>query len=334
MNKVFRIFYSWQSSIGQHDNRSYIRNKIQSVISHSDYNLMIDEATRDTAGSPDIVSSIMGKIRIADIFICDLTIVKNDDNDGCGMPNSNVIFELGVAVALLGWERIICIVNTYYGDIELLPFDINHHRCLPYNKNGREEIKILDLSEPILKILLKYDQIVANFCKNDYIVHDKKIYEKLMESYSEEDLFNCMDACKISNKYNNYDYQLWNYFIHFQDYPKNRFIFEDLNTSYQTFTNSLDAMITDFISLFNPVDFGWKFEDPNRNYTQDEMDEILRTQRYKMRELDYPSSGSDEQIRAYYKNIEDDIEKISFHCKNVMNCFTAFRGAISRILFI
>lgn len=332
MEKVFRIFYSWQSTVEQNDNRFYIRNKIQHFISHSSYNLMLDEATRDTAGSPDIVSSIMGKIGVADIFICDLSIVKKDETDKSGMPNPNVMFELGVAVALLGWERIICVVNTYFGSIDLLPFDVNHHRCLPYEKNGTE-IKKLDFSEPISVIISKYDEIIARFCQNDYLKHDKKIYETLMEQYSEDELINSLDHCKTSRIYNNYYWKLWEYFMLFQRCSQNRFIFEDLNTAYQTFANALDEMITDFCTLFERIDFGYTYEDPERNYSQDEMNEILRTQRYKMREPDYPNCGSDEQVREYYKTIEDNTARINNLCNNVIKCFTAFRDSIKKTLF-
>ena len=333
MEKVFRIFYSWQSTVEQNDNRFYIRNKIQHFISHSSYNLMLDEATRDTAGSPDIVSSIMGKIGVADIFICDLSIVKKDETDKSGMPNPNVMFELGVAVALLGWERIICVVNTYFGSIDLLPFDVNHHRCLPYEKNGTE-IKKLDFSEPISVIISKYDEIITRFCQNDHIEHDKKIFETLMIPYSENELINSLDDCKTSRTYNNYYWKLWEYFMFFHRAPKNRFIFEELNEAYKTFAIAIDKMTTGFIALFNPIDYGWEKEDPDQNYTQDAEDEILRNQRYKMKEPEYPNLVSDEKNKEYYNSIDDNTAKINYHCNNVLNCFIAFRDAIKKRLFI
>ena len=336
MKVSYRIFYSWQSSVGNHNNRSYIRNKIDSVVqSQVDYDLILDEATRDKAGSPDIVSSIMGKIGVADIFVCDLTIVdKNKETNGTGMPNPNVMFELGVAVANLGWERIICVVNTYYGGIESLPFDINHHRCLPYSKNGKDENKQLNLSEPILNIICNYDDIVARFHNNDYIMHDKKIFEKLTEKYSEESFVNTISDCKLSRIYNNYDFNIWKFYLYFQDYPKNRFILDELNSTYKVFTIALDDMITEYITLFNPVDFGREYEDPDLEYTEEEMERILRSQRYKMREPEFPQYDTDEKVKKFYKTIDDNIAKINSHCYNVLKCFTAFRDAVSRLLFV
>lgn len=337
MGKVYRIFYSWQSSVDRHDNQIYIRNIIESFINkQKDYKLTPDEATRNTAGSPDIVSTIMGKIGIADVFICDLTIThkKEDDGKNVGMPNSNVLFELGVAVALLGWERIICVVNTHYGDIKLLPFDINHQRCLPYCKNGKEENKRLDLSEPILSILNNYNEIVARFKSNDYVLHDKSLYESLTENWTEEDLINSLNDCKSSRLYNNYHFKIWEHFIDFQRYPKNRFIYGELNDSYKRFTDALDEMITEFITLFDPVEYGRMYEDTDQEYTQDELYRILCSQRYKMREPDYFKYSSAGKEREYYNVIDRNIAKINYHCNNVIKCFTSFRDAISRLLFI
>ena len=334
--KSYTIFYSWQSSVGNQDNRSYIRNKIGALVkSHTDYNLKLDEATRDKTGSPDIVSSILGKISIADIFVCDLTIIdKDDETNGHGMPNPNVMFELGVAVANIGWERIICVINTYYGEIKLLPFDINHHRCLQYSKNGKDVKKELDLTEPILNIICNYDDIVARFHKNDHILHDKKLFEKLTEKYSEESFVNTISNCKSSRIYSNFDFSIWKYYLYFQNYPKNIFIKDELNVIYNEFIIALDGMITEFITLFNSIDFGWEFEDSDRKYTEEELEKILRSQKYKMREPEYPQYDTDEKLKKYYKTIDDNIAKVNYHCNNVLKCFTAFRDIVSRLLFV
>lgn len=337
MEKIYRIFYSWQSSVDRYDNLTYIRNRIESFINNQkDYKLTLDEATRNSAGSPDIVSTILGKIGIADIFICDLTITqkKEDDVKDVGVPNPNVLFELGVAVAFLGWERIICVVNTHYGGIELLPFDINHQRCLSYCKNGKEESKRLNLSEPILKILQNYDEIVSRFKSNDYALHDKGLFEKLTETYSEEYLVNSLYDCKSSRTYNNLHLNIWDYFIEFQRYPKNRFIYSELNETYIFFTNALDEMITEFISLFNPIEYGREYEEPDQEYSREELERILRTQKYKMREPDYSKYSSSGKEIEYYRIIDGNIAKINYHCNNVLKCFTSFREAISRLLFI
>ena len=50
------------------------------------------------------------------------------------IPNPNVMFELGFAVRSLGWDRVICICNEEYGDVETQPFDISKHRIITYRK--------------------------------------------------------------------------------------------------------------------------------------------------------------------------------------------------------
>ncbi|WP_321969274.1 hypothetical protein [Paraburkholderia tropica] len=48
-------------------------------------------------------------------------------------PNPNVVFELGYAVARLGWERVVLLFNTQYGEFPGdLPFDFDRHRAMPF----------------------------------------------------------------------------------------------------------------------------------------------------------------------------------------------------------
>lgn len=44
------------------------------------------------------------------------------------------MYELGFAVRSLGWDRIICICNQGYWNVETLPFDISTHRIITYKK--------------------------------------------------------------------------------------------------------------------------------------------------------------------------------------------------------
>src|SRR5205823_3575063 len=44
------------------------------------------------------------------------------------MPNSNVLVELGYALARLGNERIVCVMNEAFGKPTDLPFDLAHRR--------------------------------------------------------------------------------------------------------------------------------------------------------------------------------------------------------------
>lgn len=112
------IFYSWQSDLPDKANRGLIRKSLgmAAVELNSedsiDALIDIDEATRNVSGSPNIASTIFDKIKQADIFVCDLT--KSAENENCQGErrkycNPNVAIELGFAIALLGWPRIIII---------------------------------------------------------------------------------------------------------------------------------------------------------------------------------------------------------------------------------
>ena len=99
-------------------------------------------------GSPNISEAIFEKIAKADAFVCDVSIINQhlkpptDDVPWRATPNPNVLMELGYAMKVLSWERIILVMNTAYGAVELLPFDINRQRVtsyfLPFEESKQE----------------------------------------------------------------------------------------------------------------------------------------------------------------------------------------------------
>ena len=133
----YTVFYSWQSDLENRFNRSFIQDALQkavnSISKNTDFSLeaVVDRDTYGIPGSPSIVDSITGKIAKSDVFICDISII-NKDSVGRPTPNPNVLYELGFASAILGWERIIMIQNTAYGGVEKLPFDLRGRRILQY----------------------------------------------------------------------------------------------------------------------------------------------------------------------------------------------------------
>ncbi|QGL98790.1 hypothetical protein FEO90_19100 [Stenotrophomonas maltophilia] len=132
------IFYSWQSDLPNATNRQLIKKQLRLAINaaeekHSGLSITLDEATRDTSGSQNVPLTILEKIRKADYFICDVsTINKSAAPSDRRVPNPNVIFELGYAVAMLGWGRIILLVNEEFGPLSDLPFDIDRQRASGY----------------------------------------------------------------------------------------------------------------------------------------------------------------------------------------------------------
>ncbi|MGK3369203.1 hypothetical protein [Citrobacter youngae] len=134
----FLIFYSWQSDLPANTNLKAIRNALRTastlIEDESDVRIIVDEATRGESGSPNIPATILQKIASCDLFVCDLTTINSDtSNKFRRTPNPNVLFELGYAVSLLGWGRIIMLFNKHFGNFpDDLPFDIDRHRASPF----------------------------------------------------------------------------------------------------------------------------------------------------------------------------------------------------------
>lgn len=147
----FKIFYSWQSDLEASNSRSIIQEAIKSAVQTLGSEMEDVEADRDTlntTGSPDIAQTIFSKIDEADLFIADVTCVSEMqfEEELKKSPNPNVLVELGYAAGILGWDRIICVINTDYGKIEELPFDIRCRRVTPFslcNKTKKEIIESL-----------------------------------------------------------------------------------------------------------------------------------------------------------------------------------------------
>ncbi|MDK2593523.1 hypothetical protein [Pseudoalteromonas obscura] len=132
-----KVFYSWQSDSPGNTNRNLISSALEKAISElkNDESVevqpVIDRDTLGIAGSPDISQSIFSKIDSASAFVCDVSIIDSDAKKPS--PNPNVLIELGYAIKVLGWNRIIMIMNIEYGQPESLPFDLRSKRVLTYS---------------------------------------------------------------------------------------------------------------------------------------------------------------------------------------------------------
>lgn len=156
--KEFRVFYSWQSDLPSKANLNAIRKALKDACkklskNHPDTSFIADEATRDTAGSPNIAQTILEKIQKADAFVSDITtITPNDFSRAC--PNPNVTYELGYAVGQLGWDRVVLLFNKSFGNFPKdLPFDLSQQRVSSYNvpeegdRNGQNDlVRLLEVA--------------------------------------------------------------------------------------------------------------------------------------------------------------------------------------------
>ncbi len=144
--RKFKIFYSWQSDLPGSKTRNFIRECIDEAIDLAEESEAIeaerDEATKGTTGSPNIVTTLFSKIDDCDLFVADISLCYTcDTKEAKKSPNPNVLLELGYAVKTLGWERVICLCNTDFG--EEYPFDIAHNRITSFSLEGKSKKEAL-----------------------------------------------------------------------------------------------------------------------------------------------------------------------------------------------
>ena len=174
------IFFSWQSDLENKYNRSFILDVLQkasktfSKDEKFSLNAVIDRDTYGLPGSPSIVESITDKIAKSDVFVCDISIINSTTNER-PMPNPNVLYELGFASAILGWERIILIQNTAYGNVEMLPFDLRGRRILQYKIDQTIENKPNE-KDKLKKSLVEILKNALRHYSSDYITKEKIVW--------------------------------------------------------------------------------------------------------------------------------------------------------------
>ena len=178
------VFFSWQSDRNAATGQNLVERALQRAISRisQDINvsepdrdkgrLELDRDTRNVAGSPLIMETILAKIDAAAVFIPDLTFV-GARSDGRPTPNPNVLIEYGWALKAVGRARIIGVMNSAYGkpDGENLPFDLRHQKhpityhC-PKRANAAVKAQALDTLARALEEALR-----TVFNSKEYLAH-------------------------------------------------------------------------------------------------------------------------------------------------------------------
>lgn len=173
-----RIFYSWQSDLPNNSNRGFINTALEQAIKEinadDDFSLIpfLDRDTAGMSGSPDISISIFEKIKSSDLFVCDISIINAHAGDlARPTPNPNVLIELGYAIGILGWSRVILVMNEHYGSVGMLPFDLRGRRVLTYSMDPASSEKAAErkkvssiLKSGIKEVLLNspVDELIDN----------------------------------------------------------------------------------------------------------------------------------------------------------------------------
>lgn len=137
-----RIFYSWQN-VGKRENRNLIQSALAKACKtlaaqvHPSDRPEVQTASSDLIGARSIPEVILERIRSADAFVADVSLVLAGDR--CS-PNPNVLFETGYALHALGESRMILVANTSYGPLENLPFDLRGRLTLAYEAAQQADI--------------------------------------------------------------------------------------------------------------------------------------------------------------------------------------------------
>lgn len=130
--KHYRLFQAWQNQKKEYTD--FITRVLQQVVVIEHEKGIEIEVIRfpaqDEAGSPDVVDMVWEQIANCDLFVGDLTAV--DQIGDQSISNPNVMYEVGIADALLGEKRVI-LVCSKETNIAKLAFDVNHKRISPLN---------------------------------------------------------------------------------------------------------------------------------------------------------------------------------------------------------
>lgn len=324
------IFFSWQSDTESKYNRSYIKGLLNDfAASISDCSIEIKESVGDSAGSPNIVDKVISEIDNCNIFVCDVTPITTYNNKK--LPNPNVLFELGYAVCHLGWERIICIANESYGAISDMPFDIRQNRIskYKYNEEGRNK---LELDEFILKIINEYEEIEKRFNSNQIKDHDTKVFNSFISLVDEKKFVDGLLSMRMNFIHTGYDKELWKRIIDFTNYPRNRYITESLNETFETFVKEVCIMKRRLGFITFPS-HDWQCLDPLVSHTQDEIDNNLKEELFGLPN-DIFKEDIPEDNDSYWDRIEKNQDEIRNLVDNVLKAYQHFRDSIKKHLFI
>jgi hypothetical protein len=131
------VFYAWQSDLSPEITKKPIRKAAEDAIKELGREAAIEDSprldsdTKGLSGHPEVAKTIFEKIDNAAVFLADMTLVAEfttHDKRKKLVSNANVLHELGYAAARMGWDRIVLVMNTVFGEPDALLFDIIHRR--------------------------------------------------------------------------------------------------------------------------------------------------------------------------------------------------------------
>lgn len=267
-----KIFYSWESDLPNNTNRGFIQNALEKAVKKLNQqtaiglDTAIDRDTLGLPGSPDITESIFKKIDESIAFVCDVSIISNSTSKK-PTPNPNVLVELGYAIKSLTWDNIIMVANTYFGNVDELPFDLRGKRILAYRSavdttnRSVERNALANSLENALMTILKNEDSLGKYYNSkleaDYIAADRELFRSFLEELPPEIINHLdssktvhMDSCEdngFNSLYHSDVTQPLNLFLIKWDRPGNVF----LDSELEQFNKELYSFIKDFIKSNN-----------------------------------------------------------------------------------
>ncbi len=155
MPPVPTVFYSWQSD--RPATRSFVRAALGLAADRAgarvEDSIRVDSGTEGIGEPAAIADTMFKKIDDAAVFVADVTFIgtsekKSDHGDLKRLPSPNVLVELGYAIARLGWDRIILLMNVEFGPPERLPFDLRSRRTpttFLANRDNQDKTAVRDV---------------------------------------------------------------------------------------------------------------------------------------------------------------------------------------------
>jgi len=142
----FTIF-SWQMDAPDKINKDLIGQALNAAVNalnakpNTQFDIVeadrigVEQGMKEVPGSPEIATMMFEKIGESAIFVGDVSLVGMVVRDNAvrkKVPNPNVSIEEGFAAGVLGWERVICVSNEYFGKNEEQAID-QRNRRFPIN---------------------------------------------------------------------------------------------------------------------------------------------------------------------------------------------------------
>lgn len=264
-----KIFYSWQSDLPAKSNRYFIQNALGKAIKalkreKVDLEVELDRDTKDLPGSPNIIHAILAKISESKVFVADISLINSNSSESSRKTsNPNVLFELGYAVAKLGWSQVILVFNSYSGDLSDLPFDIKQQRVLSYHFDGEEDKneKLSGLCES-LKVAINFcldwqpvatTSLIKKEVKELQFNRDTQLLMKLLQTLhtkTVDDFFHYAKIAKVNSK-------IFHYFENF------RVIVQE--SDFYFYVKKLYELVVDlYTSLSTSLDLGGQYTSPGQ----------------------------------------------------------------------